>query len=294
MKQQTNYTTLSAALLLATVSGYFAVTGMASLYAGSATAVSVIFIAIEIGKLANANFLHANWHRLAVPLRTALAALLVAAMALTSAGVYSALTHAFMEQAPARAADVERAKVLQDQVADFDRQIEALDRNTDAATLVNTVAARGKVEAAKDIAAEARRDRRNDRADLVAKRTAAADQLAAVRVRLAAHQVELGPATSLAALAGLKPEDAIQALTLVVTLCLDPLAVFLVMAAGSRAEEEAPMPDRQMPLVQAPVPVPVEQAAPAKPATPAKSKRKNRKALGPLANPAENVVALRR
>ena len=236
--------TLIAAVGLAAVSGYFSVSGMASVYAGSAPAVIAIFIAIECGKLANAAFLHANWRRLGAGLKAGLSILLLATMALTSAGVYGQLTHSFLQATPARVAAENQVKILRATVNDLDRQIEALDRPAETAGLAKAVALRGSVKLAANLVSGERRDaqaRSRDRAERVAARKAAGDELAAAEVTLASHEVELGPALSLASLAGLSADQAIKLLTLIATLCLDPLAVMLVMAAsGARSSQGLP------------------------------------------------------
>jgi hypothetical protein len=244
---------LLTAVMLAAVSGWFSVNGMASVYAGDGVAVIAIFVAIELGKLANAAFLHANWRRLGLPLKAGLSLLLLAIMALTSAGVYGKLTHAFLAGEPERVAATQQVSLLRANVADLDRQIEVLDKVTrslaapETVGIIKTVAAAGKPKLAANmmntIMSGERADakaRSGQRAELVRTRQTAGVELAAAEVKLASHEVELGPALSLASLGGLEPSQAIKALTLIATLCLDPLAVLLVMAASGPGKERKP------------------------------------------------------
>jgi hypothetical protein len=245
-----NPITLLTAVMLAAVSGWFSVNGMASVYAGDGAAVIAIFVAIELGKLANAAFLHANWRRLGLPLKAGLSLLLLATMALTSAGVYGKLTHAFLAGEPERVAATQQVSLMRANLVDLDRQIEVLDavrpapetagiiktvavgKPKLAATMMNTVMSGERADA---------KARSTQRAELVRTRQTAGAELAAAEVKLASHEVELGPALSLASLAGVEPAQAIKLLTLVSTLCLDPLAVLLVMAASGPGKERRPV-----------------------------------------------------
>ncbi len=84
-------------------------------------------------------------------------------------------------------------------------------------------------------------DQSKMRADLIAKRQAAAEQLGALRVDLEAVNArrvrlvaEAGPATYLATLFNSDGESAVRAVIALIVAIIDPLAVLLVLAAVSR------------------------------------------------------------
>src|SRR5262249_12642865 len=128
--------TLTAALALATVSAYFSITGLTSIFVGAFWSVIGMGIALEIGKLsAVASLGHqrgtASWR-----LRAALTILVAILMGLNAVGCYGFLAKAHIghqvegETAVAgRAADIEaRLSVQAAVVADLDRRVAQIDK----------------------------------------------------------------------------------------------------------------------------------------------------------------------
>lgn len=228
---------LAAALSLAACSAGFSICGLTAIFAGAFWPVVGMGSALEFGKLSAVAWL-GQQHGGRV-LRGALVALIAVLMALNSIGVYGFLSRAHIAHAVAGELKVDgdaaaidgRLSVQSGVVADLDRRIAALDAMVKAAT------GRGYLKTAMAlVAAQAQ-----NRADLVAQRTAAAVTLASLQTQEAAvdgerKQVEadLGPVRYLAALIGTTDNETMRWFILVVALLLDPAAVLLLLAATRR------------------------------------------------------------
>jgi len=230
---------VSAATFLASVSGYFSVAGMSTLFAGAATAAVVMGGALEFAKLVGVSWLSRSWSTAFVALRWAILAMVVALMGLNAMGCYGYLTRAHLQGQLAGQIDVEsRAAPVCQQienktaiVADLNRRIGQIDSAVEEATR------RGRTKNAMDLVAQQTRAR----ADLLAQRQVVASELADLRIRLATIdtqrqrvEAEVGPVRYVAELFGSHDlERAVRLLTLLVVVLLDPFAVLLLIAATS-------------------------------------------------------------
>jgi hypothetical protein len=231
--------TLAAALALATVSAYFSITGLTSIFVGAFGSVIGMGIALEIGKLSAVAWLGHQRGTASRPLRAALAFLVTVLMVLNAAGCYGFLAKAHIghqvegETAVAgRAADIEaRLSVQAAVVADLDRRIAQIDKAVETAT------SKGRTGSAMALADQ----QRKTRAELVAQRTNEAKTLAGLQVEKASiegqakvAEADLGPVRYLATLLGAGDQDVLRWFILVVALLLDPAAVLLLLAATRR------------------------------------------------------------
>jgi hypothetical protein len=229
-----------AALALATVSGGFAVVGMAAIFTGAFWPIVGMGVAFEFGKLAGVAWLGRRYAA-PRPVKVALAALVVTLMALNAVGAYGFLARAHLDHAvagevaiSARASDVAaRTEVQHAVLADVDRRMAEIDAAVAEATR------RGRTTTAMDLAEHQRRNR----AELAADRLRAATALAALRVEAARVDgdrtkiaADTGPVRYLSALLGIDDEAAIRWFILVVAVLLDLLALVLLLAATTRGE----------------------------------------------------------
>jgi hypothetical protein len=226
---------VATALSLATVSAWYSITGMTSIFVGAFWPVIALGIALEAGKLcavAALPTLHLG------PLKVALTALVAILMGLNAIGAYGFLSRAQIEHSvigdaaiEAREAQV-RAKldVQAGVVADLEKRIGQIDAAVMTATL------KGRAKGAMQIAD----DQRRNRADLVRERQHQADALADMKAEAAGLSAqrrvaaaELGPVRYLATLLGAGDQDVLRWFILVVAMLLDPAAVLLLLAAAS-------------------------------------------------------------
>ena len=231
---------LVAAVALATIAGYFSVTGMAEIFPGAPVAVMVLAGTMEAGKLVIAGWLAAHWRQVGWKMRSALVALVAGLALINAAGVFGKLVEAHVSvAASARSSVAERIETLDARVtaqsatiADLDRRVAQIDNAVDESTR------RGRVTGAMTIATQLRatRDgldtqRQAATATLVGLQTQRA-ALVGERVRV---EASAGPIQYLAMMTGTEPETAVRWLILLMVLCCDPAAIALtVAAAGAR------------------------------------------------------------
>lgn len=99
MKRILPYLIAIAALALAGSSAYYSIFGLSKFYAGAATAVIIMGIAIEASKVIATSVLHQYHKVLSWPIKIYLTLAIVLSMIITSAGIYGFLTNAFQQTA---------------------------------------------------------------------------------------------------------------------------------------------------------------------------------------------------
>jgi len=99
MKNILPYLTALAALTLAGSAAFYSVFGLSKFYAGAATAVIIMGIAIEASKLIATSVLHQYHKMLSLPIKLYLSFAILVSMTITSAGIYGFLISAYQETA---------------------------------------------------------------------------------------------------------------------------------------------------------------------------------------------------
>jgi len=99
MRNKFGYITLFFALLVAGTSGLFSIYGLSQLFYGASTAVIIMGIVLEAGKIVSTTALHRYWGRISKWLRTYLTISVVILMLITSAGIYGFLSNAYQKTA---------------------------------------------------------------------------------------------------------------------------------------------------------------------------------------------------
>ena len=231
----------TVALALACVSAVFSIDGLTAIFAGAFWPVITMGAALEAGKLIAAAWLTEYWHSAPFLLRLVLVAMIGVLMSLNAVGVFGFLTRAHLDHMAAvdlaladRTADTEARLAIQGQtVADLDRRIAQIDSAIEESTRL------GRPVGAMTIADQKRRDR----ADIVAARQREAQALAGLQIEKAKIDVQrrraeadVGPVRYLAELIGTPASDLerpVRLLTLALVAVLDPLAMALLLAAGT-------------------------------------------------------------
>jgi hypothetical protein len=242
----TRLAALIVALALACVSAAFSIDGLTAIFAGAFWPVITMGAALEAGKLVAAAWLTEHWHAAPPFLRLVLVAMIGVLMSLNAVGVFGFLTRAHLEHMSAidqalaaRTADTEPRLAIQGQtVADLDRRIAQIDAAIEESTRL------GRPMGAMMIVDQ----RRRDRADIVAARQREAHALASLQIEKAKTDAErrraeadVGPLRYLAELFGTPAADLerpVRLLTLALVAVLDPMAVALLLAAGTRMKRE--------------------------------------------------------
>ncbi len=232
-----------AAGALTSVSGYFGIVGLTSVFAAAAIPVTAMAAVLEGSKLVAAAWLARNWRTAPVLLRAPLLLEIVALTTLTAIGTFGFLTRAHLEHHVSAAAAIDaqaapishRITIAASALADIDDRIRLVDE------LVRSAAVRGRINTATGVLA----DQARSRAALVEQRRLAAERLLSLKVAQAGVEaqrariaIEDGPATYLARLFGTSdPELMVRLIAALLVLTIDPLALLLTIAAtrGSRS-----------------------------------------------------------
>ena len=103
--------TLLTALCISAIAIYYSVAGLAAIFAAAVTPIIIMGVALEVGKLVTAVWLHKYWSKATWWLKTYLSTAVFVLMFITSMGIFGFLSKAHIEQTSASEESV--AKVIQ-------------------------------------------------------------------------------------------------------------------------------------------------------------------------------------
>lgn len=131
MNQIKNYTlpvlVLLSGIFLSTISAYYSILGLISIFSGSALLITLMGIAIEYGKVASCLWLHKHWNDKIGFLKLYLSVAIIVLMMITSLGIYGFLTKANLKQS--EGINLNNAKVFSLE-SNISREQTKLDLNT--------------------------------------------------------------------------------------------------------------------------------------------------------------------
>jgi uncharacterized membrane protein YcjF (UPF0283 family) len=90
--------TLLVALAISTVAAYYSIIGLMAIFAGATTAIAIMGIVLEIGKLICASWTFTNWKKCPVIMKTYFIVAVVVLMLITSLGIFGFLSRAHITQ----------------------------------------------------------------------------------------------------------------------------------------------------------------------------------------------------
>jgi hypothetical protein len=132
MKNTFGYINLLTALTISAIAIYYSVAGLAAIFAAAVIPIIVMGVALELGKLVTAVWLHRYWSRAVWWLRTYLALAVFVLMFITSMGIFGFLSKAHIEQTSLSQEQVALIDTLNDKenrsTAKIDRWRGELDR----------------------------------------------------------------------------------------------------------------------------------------------------------------------
>ena len=246
-----------SALSVSASAAFYSVSGLSKLFAGASFEVIVMAGSLEVAKLVIASLLYQYWHTINKLLRAYLSIAAVVLVLITSMGIYGFLSAAYQEtyqKLVVNENQIEflenKAKFYEDDVTRYDQELERISGNI--STLSNAKATsiqvrdtsavgglRSTVSTAELRLAQSRiRVEEENRKEVNAKRTIAADSLQTIQLKVLALQNdsdtvgELGPLQYLSGLTGTPMDKIINILLLVIIFVFDPLAISLVIAAN--------------------------------------------------------------
>ena len=246
-----------SALSVSASAAFYSVSGLSKLFAGATFEVIIMAGSLEVAKLVIASLLYQYWDTINKILRGYLAIATIILVLITSMGIYGFLSAAYQEtyqKLVVNENQIEflenKSKFYEDDVLRYDAELERISGNI--STLSNAKATsiqvrdtsavgglRSTVSTAELRLAQQRIGvEEENRKEVNAKRTVAADSLQSIQLKILALQNnsdtvgELGPLQYLSGLTGTPMDKIINWLLLVIIFVFDPLAISLVIAAN--------------------------------------------------------------
>lgn len=119
------YLTLITSLAIAGVAAYYSIVGLMTIFAGAAFAIAVMGGVLEVGKLVTASWLHQNWKRAPLFMKTYLSSAVVFLMVITSLGIFGFLSKAHVEQMSGTGQAVAQIERVDEKIARLTARIES-------------------------------------------------------------------------------------------------------------------------------------------------------------------------
>ena len=254
-----------SALSVSASAAFYSVSGLSKLFAGASLEVIIMAGSLEFAKLVTASLLYQYWDTINKTLRTYLTVATIILVLITSMGIYGFLSAAYQETYN-KLSIVENEKAFIQQKIDFyqndvtryDQELERISNNI--STLSN---ARSQQIQVRDtsvvggvrttistselrLAASRIKTEEENRKDVQAKRTIAADSLQKFQLQVLELDNntevagELGPLQYLSGLTGTPMDKIINILLLIIIFVFDPLAISLVVAANFAFDKAYP------------------------------------------------------
>ena len=271
MKHILPYLIALAALTLAGSAAFYSVFGLSKFYAGAATAVIIMGIAIEASKLIATSVLHQYHKTLSMAVKLYLGFAILISMTITSAGIYGFLISAYQETAfkmdiedQVIGAEKNRLIVFEQEVKNLKSEREMVNDNISKANtnilklsegLSNNVVqytnADGNVittqsSSTRRILKEQLKEQSDYRDTLIVKRDKlsettkiANDSINAINIRILQLKTnsdiagEIGPLKYLSELTGASMDRVVNWFTILLIIIFDPLAVALVIVLNN-------------------------------------------------------------
>lgn len=111
------YFTLFSALAISAIAAWYSIIGLTAIFAAALIPIIVMGVALETGKVVTAVWLHRNWQRAKVWMRTYLAFATVVLMFITSMGIFGFLSKAHIEQTAASTESVAQIERVESEIA---------------------------------------------------------------------------------------------------------------------------------------------------------------------------------
>lgn len=242
---------LITGFLLSLVSAYYAITGLAIIFAGAFIPVVIMGSILEFGKIITASYLYRNWKQLPILMRSYFCVAVTILMFITSMGVFGFLSKAHVDQNLA-GADVsskvaiidEKIKVAKENIEVNRKALKQMDE------IVNQTISRSTTEDGATRASSMRRQQTQERNRLISeieKEQKTLSLLNEERAPLAAEirkvDAEVGPIRYVAELLYDKnsPEildKAVRFMIMALVLVLDPLALLLIISANVKDDKQ--------------------------------------------------------
>ena len=238
------YLTLITALSIAAVAAWYSIVGLMAIFAGAIIPIAIMGGVLEVGKLVTAAWLHQNWKKTSLWMKSYLTLAVLVLMVITSLGIFGFLSKAHLEHTVSTGGNnALRITQLEKQIArqqsiirDSETVLSQLD--SQVATLIEYDRIRGPSGSIATRQAQAEeRQMLNENIDAAYIRIEEIQtELSPLQEERLAIEVEVGPLKYIAELIyGEGAEDyfdeAVRGVIILLIVTFDPLAVVLLLAA---------------------------------------------------------------
>ena len=238
------YLTLVTALAIAGVAAWYSIVGLMAIFAGAVIPIAIMGGVLEVGKLVTAAWLHQNWKKTSLWMKSYLTSAVFVLMVITSLGIFGFLSKAHLEHSIAiggtnelQIENLERQIARQQSVvADSEIVLSQLDAQVQ--TLIDYDRIRGPSGSIATRQGQAEeRQALNENIDAAYIRIEELQTvLAPIKQEKLAIEVEVGPLKYIAELLyGDSAEDyfdeAVRIVIILLIVTFDPLAIVLLLAA---------------------------------------------------------------
>ena len=233
--------TLLVALAISTVAAYYSIVGLMAIFAGATTAIAIMGIVLEIGKLICASWTFTNWKSCPVIMRSYFIIAVVILMLITSLGIFGFLSRAHITQSSPTALLVERIERLdlkinqrQTQIGRYQGRLDTLDqalqRYIELGAISKGLRKIGEMDNETKLLKTKIEGLENEIDDLT-------DEKYERKTKLNLAEVEVGPIRYVASMlyddvSDSQLEQAVRLIIVLLIFVFDPLAVVLVIAAN--------------------------------------------------------------
>jgi hypothetical protein len=239
------YLTLITALAIATVAAWYSILGLIAIFSGAVLAIAIMGGVLEVGKLVTATWLHRNWSKAPLLMKSYLTSAVVLLMVVTSLGIFGFLSKAHLETTISSGGNNElKIENLERQIDNEQRKIgdaEIVMGQLDAQvqTLIDYDRVRGKdgAMAVRKNQAEERAALNDDINDSYASIELFQEKLLPIKQSQIELEVEVGPLKYIAELiygdaATDHFDEAVRWVIILLIITFDPLAIVLLLAAS--------------------------------------------------------------
>ena len=235
-----NYLAFITSISLASIAAFFSIVGLSTIFPGAYWSVIIMAGSLEVGKLVTAAWLHLEWKKISIPIKTYLTSAVIVLMFITSMGIFGYLSKAHLEQETKSSNNDVKLENLQRKISSETRKITAIDAQLDSLdAALEEYISRGFVTRGLN----ARDDQKEERSRLESTREEISDSLEVLQENALelekekiAFELEIGAIKYIAELvygeqASSYYDKAVRAVILSLVFVFDPLAVVLLIAS---------------------------------------------------------------
>ena len=238
---------LLSALFISSIAAWFSIAGLVAIFPGATLAVTLMGVALELGKLITASWLYRSWQKANVLMKTYFITAVITLSFITSIGIFGYLTKSHIEGSQGLETNSDQITLVDEQIAIERENIESQRKaQTQLDAAVNNLVANEKTTERAITIRNRQRNERNNIVKSISESNQKLVQLQQQKAELSKGQRELetevGPIKYVAQMIyggdDLQTiERAVRLLTLLLIFVFDPLAILLVVAANMQLKE---------------------------------------------------------